>query len=332
MPLEELEKHLYSLPDQPDAIPYVTSYYQERWGICIADSQRKSLKEGMYRVVIDCAHTSGSLTYGDIVIKGKTKEEVLLSCYTCHPQMANDSISGVTMAVHLAKWLMSEKRRYTYRIVFIPETIGSLVYMSKNLKTMKKNTVAGFILTCCGDERGYSFMPSRQGDALGDRVALNVLSHKHPEFKTYSYAMHRGSDERQYCAPGANLPVSTIMRSRYGSFPEYHTSLDTLEFVTPKGLQGAFEVHKECIEALENNYSYISTVIGEPQLGRRGLFRTITGKAEMSKADLHLNNLIGYADGTLDLIGIADAIGASVSDLIPLAKTLVEAGLLKRVN
>tara|TARA_B100000795_G_C22804749_1_gene444106 strand:- start:1624 stop:2904 length:1281 start_codon:yes stop_codon:yes gene_type:complete len=331
MELDELQNFLYSLPDQPDAIPYITSYYSKSWGFCITDKQRNALKSGLYRVYIDSDIFPGELNYGELVIPGNTNEEVLLSTYICHPSMANNELSGPVVTAALSQWLLSLKqRKYTYRIIFIPETIGSIAYLSKNLAHMKKYTVAGYVVTCIGDNRAYSFMPSRNGNTLADRAAIHSLNNNVKEFNYYSY-LDRGSDERQYCSPGVDLPVCSIMRSKYGTFPEYHTSLDDLTLISPEGLEGGFEVLKKTIEILESNNYYLSLVICEPQLGKRGLYPNISTK-DTHKNTLTMMNLIAYADGTIDLIDLANKIDENITFLLPIIETLINNDLLKKIN
>ena len=326
--LDELQDHLYSLPDQPDAIPYVTSYYKERWGFCLSDNVRDTLEPGDYRVVIDSELKDGSLTYGELILPGATDEEILLSSYLCHPSMANNELSGPVVTVFLAKWLSTIRdRRYTYRIVLIPETIGSITYLSRNHEAMRKNVVAGFNLSCVGDDRAYSYLPSRRGDTLADRAALHVLGHLQPDFVSYTF-LDRGSDERQYCSPGIDLPVCSIMRTKYGRYPEYHTSLDDLTLVTPSGLAGAYGVLKRTIECLETNEVLRTTVCCEPQLGKRGLYPTISTK-ESGSSVRDMMNLLAYADGTCDLIEIAETIAVPLWKISEVVRQLRAAGLLE---
>ena len=326
--LEELQSHLHSLPDQPDAIPYVTSYYQERWGFCITENARRALKPGRYRVRIDSDLSSGFLTYGEVLLPGSTDREIFLSTYVCHPSMANNELSGPCVTTHLVKWLRGlEGRKHGVRVVFIPETIGSICYISRNLDTLRERVAAGFVVTCVGDDRAYSHVPSRKGDTVADRAARHVLHHTDPGYRQYTY-LDRGGDERQYCSPGVDLPVALIMRSKYGTFPEYHTSLDDLDFVTPSGLEGAYMALRRAIEAIEKNRTPRATVLCEPQLGKRGLYPNLS--ATGSAVDYRkVIDLLAYADGTRDLIEIADTIGVPFWDVEPLCATLEQHGLLQ---
>lgn len=315
LPLEELDKHLHSIPEMPDAIPYVTSYYSERWGFCLPHEQRLSLKPGMYRAVVDSSLEDGNLTYGEVLLPGQSEEEVFLTCYICHPSMANNELSGPVVVTALVKWLQSQpQRRYSYRIVFAPETIGAIVYLSRNLEAMKQKVIAGFNISCIGDERCYSYLPSRAGDTLADRTALHVLKHVAGDFKKYTF-LDRGSDERQYCAPGVDLPVVTMMRSKFREYPEYHTSKDDFSVVTAKGLAGGYAAIRHCIDCIENNRYPRTKVLCEPQLGKRGLYPTINTAETRGKAKARMN-FLAYCEGEHDLISIAETINRPFWELV----------------
>ena len=329
--LQELKSVVYTQPDQPDAIPYVTSYYKECYGFCMSQNQLDKLPEDTYHIVIDSELKEGSLTYGEIIIPGDTEEEVFLSTYICHPSMANNELSGPVVATFLAKWLnLLVKRRYTYRIIFIPETIGAITYLSKNLQYLKEHVIAGFNVSCVGDNRTFSYVESRYGDTLADKAAKNVLSFYYPDYKTYSF-LKRGSDERQYNAPGVDLPVCAICRSKYGEYPEYHTSKDNLELISPEGLLGAYEVYQQCILSLENNYSYKINVLCEPQLGKRGLYPTTSQKGTYDAVKVMID-FIAYADGSNDLIDISNIIGVPVNELLTVIEKLEKVDLLTRCD
>jgi aminopeptidase-like protein len=325
--LDELQGHLHSLPEQPDWIPYVTSYYRKNWGFCMTHRQRATLKPGRYRAFIDSTLQPGFLDYADLVLQGRESSEVLFSTYVCHPSMANNELSGPAVVAALAQHVANlSSRRYTYRFVFIPETIGSIVYLSRSLTHLKERLAAGFVVTCAGDDRAYSYVPSRLGSTLADRVARHALRHHAPDYVAYSF-LERGSDERQYCSPGVDLPVCSVMRTKYGVYPEYHTSADNLELVTASGLCGAFEVYRKIITLLENNYGYRVTVQCEPQLGKRGLYPNTSTKSsgELVK---DLMNVIAYADGR-DLVELADTVGLSGIDVINIIQPLLQNRLLE---
>ena len=328
---EELQKHLYSYSKLPDAIPYVTSYYNEKWGFCISENDRKKLKKGKYKVVIKSELKEGILNYADIVIPGKSKKEIMFSTYICHPSMANNELSGPVLATYLAKYIKNIDNYYTYRFVFAPETIGSLIYMSDKLPYLKENVKAGFILTCVGDEREYSYLSSRYEDTLADKVALNILENEIKEFKKYSF-LDRGSDERQYCAPGIDLPFCSVMRSKYGKYIEYHTSFDNLDLITPKGLDDSYKLYLKMIEVLENNFYYQVQVLGEPQLGKRGLYpKECKPDTDYNLAFLY-KDFLAYADGKNDLIDIANTLGISAYRLVDIVKLFLEHKLIQKIE
>ncbi len=332
--LSELKKHIYTQPDQPNVIPYVTSYYKERYGFCMSQSQLDSLPEDTYHMYINSELFKGSLTYGELIIPGDTEKEILLSTYLCHPSMANNELSGPAVSVYLAKWLMEmPKRRYTYRFVYIPETIGSITYLSQDnhLDTMKKNTVAGWNISCVGDDRTYSYVATRYGNTITDRVTKNVLHFIYPTYKNYSF-LSRGSDERQYNAPGIDLPVCGFSRSKYGEYPEYHTSRDDMGLISPSGLLGAYDVLQQCILTMEHNEKYQIQCLGEPQLGKRGLYPTTSQKGNYGGGVTSMVNFIAYADGNNDLIEISNRIDVPVKEIIRIVDELKEAKLIKAVH
>ena len=338
--LKELDEHLYSLKDQPDLIPYTTSVYKERFGWAITHNQRMALKEGTYHGVIKSTLEDGVLNYAELIIPGESDEEIFITTYICHPSMANNECSGPVLSTALINYVQSlEKRRYTYRFVFAPETIGAIAYLSlpsaqdssmTNMEYMQKHVIAAFNLSCVGDDRDYSIIRSRYGNTLADRVLCNILKYYTDDnFKNYTY-LERGSDERQYQAPGVDIPMVGFSRSKYHVYPEYHTSGDDMTVVSENGFQGAYEVMQKCIRALEYNKKYKLTCFCEPQLGKRGLVPTMSSK-ESYKQTLHLKDVIAYSDGKNDLIELSEIIGASVDEIIELTESLKKVDLLEEV-
>lgn len=331
MNLKELQKYLYSLPQQPNAIPYITSYYEKRWGFCIAQEQRDILEDGEYEVVIDTKHFSGQLNYGELILPGESDKEIFLSTYVCHPSMANNELSGLTIMTYLSKWLSELKpRRYTYRLVFVPETIGSISYLSKNYINLKKKVFAGFNISCVGDERSYSYLPSRNGKTISDKLAKHVLKWVDPNYVSYTW-LNRGSDERQYCAPGIDLPIATIARTMYENYPEYHTSLDNLDkVVTPKGLDGGYWVLRKILELIEKNRTYKSKFLCEPQLSKRNLYPTLSTKKTAEQV-MTMMNFISFCDGEHSLLDISEKINVPAWDLYELTEKLLSNDLIFQV-
>lgn len=332
--LDELLTFIYTEPEQPDVIPYITSYYKERFGFCISENQKMQMmhtysEKDEFEVFIDSTLEDGFLSYGELIIPSteKNTKEIFVSTYTCHPSLANNELSGPCVSIALAKWLKSlPKRKYTYRFIYIPETIGSITYLSKNYKELQKNVIVGFNLTCVGDDRTYSYMPTAYGNTLADKVLQNVLSFHFPEYKKYSFLIS-GSDERRYSAPGIELPVVGFSRSLYNKYPEYHTSADNLSLISPAGLQGSFDVISKCIIVLEWNDSYKMTCLCEPQLGKRGLYPTLSRKGHYDEI-FKLKNLISYLNGKNDLIDISNIIKVPVEELLESLKKLQNAGLV----
>tara|TARA_A100001011_G_scaffold398515_2_gene503242 strand:- start:22573 stop:23856 length:1284 start_codon:yes stop_codon:yes gene_type:complete len=330
--LKELKKRLYFLKNQPKAIPYITSYYSKHWGFCISYEKLKKLKKGTYEILIQSEFKNGFLNYGEIVIPGKSKDEILISTNICHPSMGNNETSGIVVTTALAQWLSKLKdRRYTYRIIFIPETIGSIAYISLNKKKLKKNVKAGFVVVCVGDNKAYSFLSSKEENTLSDRAALYALKKYVKKFKYYNF-LERGSDERQFCSPGIDLPVCSIMRSKYGTYPEYHTSLDDLKFISGKGLKGSLEILKKTLEILEINFTYKNTYNSfcEPKLNNFNLRPPISFKKNYDY-DKNLLNILLYADGKRDLIDLSNKINVDIFEVNQIIDRLIKSRLLKKI-
>jgi aminopeptidase-like protein len=317
----------------PDAIPYVTSYYKRTWGFCLSHNERQTLVPGQYRVVIDSTLEPGVMNYADLIVEGNTADEVMFSTYICHPTMANNEASGITVTTALAEWLQRQpKTRYTYRFVFVPETIGAIAYLADNLEHLRKHVKAGFQVTCVGDERAYSYLPSRSGVTLSDRVAKHVLSNTDPSFIEYTW-LDRGSDERQWCSPGADLPIASIMRSKYGTYPEYHTSLDAVGgVVTDRGLNQTLSVFKKAIFCLEHNCVPVSSFVGEPFLTQYNLYPTASSKAALPSSTKNLVDFVSLADGKLDLMAIATALKLPFEQAFEISALLESNGVISTLE
>ena len=330
--LAELKPHLFSLPAQPDLIPYRTSYYKETWGFCLPLCQLEQLPEGDYEVCIDATLAPGNLTLGEYFLAGETKDEFLISCHVCHPSLANDNLSGISLAVALAKRLGAlSQRHWSYRFLFIPGTIGSITWLALNEANVQR-IKAGLVLTCVGDPGQISYKKSRRGDALIDRAMLHVLKsggdgHRVIEFYPYGY------DERQYCSPGFNLPVGVFMRSQHGTFPEYHTSADNLDFVRVESMVDSFSKVAAVINVLENNTRFVNlNPKCEPRLGKRGLYANVGGQRQGLFDEMALLWVLNLSDGDWDLLSIAERAGIRFDAIQAAAEALEKVGLLRRAD
>ena len=302
---KKLLKFIHTQKDQPNSIPYVTSYYKEAWGFCLTENEKRKLPNGNYKVVIDSELKRGNLELSHALLKGKSNKEIFFSSYVCHPSMANNELSGPVLLNQIMRYVKSKylkKSKYSYRFILIPETIGSIAYLSKFSKIMKSNIICGFNLTCVGDERAYSYVSSRRGNTLADKTLKNALR-GFKNVKKYSF-LKRGSDERQYCAPGIDLPLCCFSRSK--RYPEYHTNKDNFNVVTQKGLMGSFKIMKKIIGELESKIYPITRSYCEPNLSRRKLYPTFSQKGKYNKILEVRKNLIAYSDGTTSLYEIAD--------------------------
>jgi aminopeptidase-like protein len=323
MSLDELRPHLFSLPKYPDWIPYRTTYYQESWGFCLSHNKLLSLHDGDYEVYIDSSLEEGHLSYGECYLQGDQDGEVLISCHICHPSLCNDNLSGVVLGIRLAEAWANRRRRYSYRFLFLPVTIGSIAWLALN-EAQTKKVRHGVVLTCVGDRGKPTYKRSRRGGAEIDRAALHVLQHSGGDFAVEEFSPY-GYDERQYCSPGFDLPVGCFMRTPNGCFPEYHTSADNLEFVTAESLADSFEKVEQILGIIEQNETYVSlNQKCEPQLGKKGLYR-----AAGSEDNLALLWVLNLSDGRHSLLDIADRSGMVFQKIRAAAEDLVGAGLIQ---
>jgi len=328
--LDELKSHLHSSPDNPDVIPYFTSYYAENWGFCLRHNELLELEDGEYEVFIDSSLENGNLTYSEFLIPGEIEDEVLISCYTCHPSLCNDNLSGVVLSTFLARHLSKKPNRYSYRFLFIPETIGAIAWLSINDAEVGK-VKHGLVATCVGDPGRSTYKKSRRGDAEIDRAVTNVLKHSGADYEIIEF-FPSGSDERQFCSPGYDLPMGSLMRTPYARYPEYHNSSDDLDFVRPEYLADSYEKYLSVFNILENNRIYVnSNPKGEPQLGKRGLYRAIAKPAlgqRPEASDEIILWVLNLSDGSHSLLDIAETSGEDFVAVQHAADILHESGLL----
>lgn len=331
MPLAELKTHLYSLPEQPDWIPYRTSYYNESWGFCITHKQLLSLRDGDYEVCIDTTLEPGSLTYGECFIPGETEDEVLFFSHTCHPSLCNDNLAGIALATYLARHLQGVKSRYSYRFLFAPATIGSITWLSINAAQLQR-VKHGLVMAVLGDAGKMTYKKSRRGDAEIDRAVLHVLQHKQQDFGVLEFSPY-GYDERQFCSPGINLPMGRLTRSPNGGYPEYHTSADDLGLMDPAALQDSFATYLAVINVLECNRRYVNlSPMCEPQLGKRGLYSKTGGHKDIGARTLALLWVLNLSDGEHSLLAIAERANLSFDIVSAAADDLRACGLLHELQ
>lgn len=328
--LDELKKHLFSLPDYPDWVPYRTSYYKESWGFCLTHKQYLALQDEEYEVYIDSSLKPGSLTYGEYFIPGETSQEVLISCHSCHPSLCNDNLSGISVAVFLAQQLSQLSLRYSYRFLFIPGTIGSITWLHEN-EDRVSNIQHGLVLTCVGDAGKFTYKRSRRGNADIDKIVEYVLGESGKDYEIIDFFPY-GYDERQYCSPGFNLAVGCFMRSPHGSFPEYHTSADNLDFVRPQYLEDSYQQCLTALQILERDRTYISlNPKCEPRLGKRGLYRAIGGQSEEALNELAILWVLNLADGEHTLLDMAKRSKMAFDAVYKAAQALLATDLLKEL-
>ncbi len=328
--LATLKDHLYTLPDQPALIPYRTSYYKKNWGFCLPHYQYEQLEDSTYEVYIDSTLEPGYLSYGELYIPGKSEREILFSAHICHPSLANDNLSGISVLTQLAQKLQAQKNQFSYRFIFIPGTIGAITWLAQNEKNLK-NIHAGLVASLLGDAGDFTYKKSRRGDTEMDfvvRQVLQKLQHPHEilEFIPYGY------DERQFCAPAFNLAIGNLTRSQFGTYPEYHTSGDNLQLIRPKYLEASFHLYDAIVHFFENNIYFKNQYPkGEPQLGKRGLYDAIGGNSDSKKMQMVMLWLLNLSDGQHSLSHIAHKAGYDLTLVKKVSEILEEKGLLKRL-
>ncbi len=334
---EDLARHLFSLPEQPDLIPYRTAYYADTWGFCVTERQRAAMTDTAYRVRIDADLAPGHLSYGEVFMPGESGKEVLLSVHCCHPSLANDNLSSIAVAIELARYIDAKPhRRYGYRFLFVPGTIGAIAWLEAN-RSAPSRVAHGLVMSCLGDGGAPTYKRSRRGDAAIDRIVAYVLGSRGHVDRLRPFVPY-GYDERQYCSPGFDLPVGCLMRSPNGTFPEYHTSADDLTFVRPEALVDSLDTLKAVVEVMERDCLPFNLFpFGEPQLGRRGLYAAIGGQQERADADHRFDQLtllwiLNQADGRNTLLDIAIRAEKPFAQVVAAAAALRDAGLLRDLD
>ena len=347
MSLEDLRPHLFSLPQQPNLIPYRTSYYKENWGFCLPHRQLEQLEQGEYEVYIDSSLEDGFLTYGEYYIKGKSEQEILLTAHICHPSLANDNLSGISIITHLAQAIAQQKNNYSYRILFIPGTIGSITWLAQNEDKIP-NIRHGLVASLLGDSGAFTYKKSRQGNTELDQTVARVLAASGYAFQIIDFFPY-GYDERQFCSPAFNLAVGNLTRSQFGQFPEYHTSADNLDFVEGQFLEASFLIYQKIVLSLEANFGKYPIPIPsnfqpktneiyyqnlfpkcEPQLGKRGLYDAIGGDSDQKARQMAMLWVLNFSDSQHSLQDIAKKSGIALEVIQAIAKVLEEEGVIKK--
>lgn len=330
IPLEELKKHIFTLPGQPDLVPYRTSYHNRQWGFCMSHNQLVGLENKNYKVKIDSDIKPGSLTYGEFYIQGETKAEILVSCHVCHPSLCNDNLSGIAVAVHLAAFLTTIKPHFSYRFIFIPGTIGSITWLSRN-ENILKNIRYGLVLNLLGDSSPFHYKKSRRENTATDTILAYVLADKEgSEIRNWS---PYGYDERQFCSPGFDLPVGRLSRKPHGEFPEYHTSADNLDFISGSNMAQSYLLLLDVFTVMEGNRKLINlNPKGEPQLGKRGLYKNVGGQSNQQDYQMAILWVLSLSDGNHTMLDIAKKAGLPFNLLVNAAHDLEKADLLKEIN
>lgn len=328
-----LKENIYTLKSKPNAIPYLTSYYKKRWGFCMKHKDFKKLdKNKNYHAYINSSLKRGKMHYGELKIPGKSKNEIFFSTYICHPSMANNEVSGMVLSTFLAKHILAKKNlKYSYRFIFIPETIGSIAYIKKNFSEMKKKIIAGYNITCVGDEGKFSLLFSKDENKISDRFAKKIFKRKRIKYKKYSW-LERGSDERQYCSPLVDLPITTIMKTKFGEYKEYHTSLDKIgTVVTQRGLKESLRIYRYLIDEIEKTTIPKSKIVCEPFLTKYNLIDTLGAKRKVDKKTRNLLNFVSYCDGKTTLDEISDRCKISQINGYKLFQLLIKKNIITQI-
>jgi len=346
--LTELKEHIFTSQEHPDWVPYRTSYYKENWGFCMSQKQFESLEDDTYEVVIDSSLENGSLTYGELFLSGDKRDEILFTCYICHPSMCNDNLAGTCLLTFLSNIISKKKLKYSYRFLFIPETIGAIVWLSKNQNHLS-NIKFGIVATCVGDKGSITYKKTKNGNSLIDKIVEKVLIDSNKPFKMIDF-FPWGSDERQFSSPGIDIPMGSLMRTVYSQFPEYHTSADNLEFVSPESLGDSFKCYFDIIEQIENEESIenieheITTSVEkdeiyvnlnpncEPQLGKRGLYNMVGGWQQNSIVKNAIFWILNFSDGKNSLKKIAERSGITYDEIKKSAELLIKSNLIKKIE